>query len=119
MKRRLFPCRPNWPVFTLAIAAAWAAFFFPGPVWAAAQGVCAARETLVRHLAERFDESRRAVAIATTGAVLEVFVSPAGSWTVLATVPGGPTCAVAAGHDWEWQGRPGADPRLGSKARIG
>jgi hypothetical protein len=28
-------------------------------------------------------------------------VSPGGTWTIMMTVPGGPTCIVATGKQWE------------------
>ena len=35
-----------------------------------------------------------------TGSLLEVLTSPAGSWTIIVTVPGGPTCLVSSGEGW-------------------
>ncbi|MEW6450846.1 MAG: hypothetical protein AB1490_09375 [Pseudomonadota bacterium] len=35
------------------------------------------------------------------GRALEIYVGPAGSWTIIATTPEGVTCLVAVGEAWE------------------
>jgi hypothetical protein len=87
----------------------------PSPVRGAvlpAQAVCLPRAELARHLAERFGEAAVAAGLAADGAVLEVFATPDGdSWTIAVTVPGGPSCVVAVGR--QWQARP-ASPGPGA-----
>lgn len=56
---------------------------------------------MVRHLAERYGETRRGVGIM-SGAVTEVFASAeTGTWTIIVTRPDGVSCAVAAGEAWQ------------------
>lgn len=42
-----------------------------------------------------------AVAVTSRGRLLEVLVSPSGSWSLVLTAPGGRSCLVAAGSDWQ------------------
>ena len=62
---------------------------------------CTDRQVLVDYLAARFAEAPRFRALDGRGFIVEWLVSPAGSWTMLATLPDGPTCAVATGERWE------------------
>lgn len=95
-------------------AALWVAFSFAvddGAVNAARARVCAARDVLTRYLAKQFGERQVAVGVAAAGAVIEIFVSESGTWTILATVPGGPTCAVVAGEGWDASPLPSTGPK--------
>ena len=72
-------------------------FAFP----AAAQGPqCAAREAVIDRLATKYDEHPVSLGVTATGSLLEVLASPAGSWTIIVTIPGGPTCLVSTGDGW-------------------
>lgn len=63
---------------------------------------CSDRETMVRHLAEGWGESRRSVALDAGNSIVELFASPqTGTWTLTVTRPGGPTCMLASGHAFE------------------
>jgi hypothetical protein len=63
---------------------------------------CAAHDVVVERLAEGYGESRQSIAIAANNAIVEVFASAeTGTWTITITMPGGPTCLVAAGHSYE------------------
>ncbi|MGR3634441.1 MAG: hypothetical protein ACU0BK_00780 [Shimia sp.] len=67
-----------------------------------AQENCAARDTVLTQLAERYGETRQALGIAQQGAVIEVFASEiSGSWTITVTLPNGSTCLVASGQAYE------------------
>lgn len=68
---------------------------------AAAQELCAQRDELVKSLAEKYRENPAAVGQIDGNAVIEVFVSNAGSWTILATGTDGNSCVVSAGEGWE------------------
>lgn len=47
------------------------------------------------------------VQMGVSGRVLvEVWASPAGSFTVIFTLPGGPACVVLTGESWSASGRP-------------
>lgn len=80
-------------------AAAIAVLAVPGV--GQAQQPCASRDTMVGRLAAGYGETR--AGIGTSGAqVVELFVSAeTGSWTILVSRPGGPTCMAAAGENWE------------------
>lgn len=63
---------------------------------------CHAHETVVARLAERYGETRQSIGLAANNAVVEVFASlETGSWTITVTSPGGPTCLVASGHEFQ------------------
>ena len=61
---------------------------------------CGARETLLRALAEGYQERPVGRGVTSSGALFEVLAGPAGSWSVLVTVPGGQTCLVSSGEGW-------------------
>lgn len=63
--------------------------------------VCGARNVLVERLLSEFKENQQAVGTLHDSAILEVFVSNQGSWTILATGTDGRSCVLAAGQDWE------------------
>lgn len=63
---------------------------------------CADHDTMVRHLAEGWGESRQSVALDAGNSMVELFASPeTGTWTMTVTRPGGPTCMIASGHAFE------------------
>ncbi len=74
------------------------AAIFTGP--ARAQAICGARDPIVEKLRQVHDERRRVEAVTAAGTLMEIFVSPAGTWTVLITAPGGPSCLVSSGEGW-------------------
>jgi len=67
--------------------------------------VCGKRDDIVKSLADQFDERPQAVGLVDEDAVLEVFVSDSGSWTILATGTDGNSCLVSSGESWESQDR--------------
>lgn len=70
-------------------------------------GNCSDHETMVRHLAEGWGESRQSIALDASNAVVELFASPeTGTWTLTVTRPGGPTCMIASGHAFEMLAEP-------------
>ena len=62
---------------------------------------CAPRDTVVALLADRFGEDRHAIALAGETALVEIFTSDRGSWTITVTRAGGPTCILAAGEGFQ------------------
>jgi len=64
------------------------------------QQLCGERDHLVRQLDLKFDEKRTAFGLAVDGHLIEVFSSASGTWTILATYPGGPTCLLSSGDSW-------------------
>ena len=73
------------------------------PVTAEAQNNnCGPREKVLTTLAEKYQETRRSIGLATQGRVMEVFASEeSGSWTIIVTMPNGITCLVASGQAFE------------------
>ena len=68
---------------------------------ASAQTVCADHGDLLKHLADRYGEQPHSIAFTDQGNLVEVVVSPNGTWTILVTAPGRPSCIVATGKEWE------------------
>ena len=62
---------------------------------------CGDRTKIIAHIAKKFKEAPRAMAITGGNSFMEIFVSPAGTWTTLITEPAGRTCIVATGEGWE------------------
>jgi len=83
--------------FLVAIIAAAATVAAP----ARAQAVCGDRTEIIERLSNGHAESPQAIGLSADGAVFEVLASPGGSWTILITYPGRPTCVGAAGEGWE------------------
>ncbi len=67
----------------------------------AATDVCGARNVLVERLLSEFKENQAAVGTLHESAILEVFVSDQGTWTILATGTDGRSCVLAAGENFE------------------
>lgn len=68
---------------------------------ARAQFVCDTHDVLVLRLAEVFQEKQIGYGVVGNSAVIEVFVSASGTWTMLMTDVRGQSCIVAAGDGWE------------------
>lgn len=67
----------------------------------AAPIVCGERSEVIKTLAKAYKENPTAMGLAAGGGMLEVFSSPAGSWTILVTDVNGLSCIVSAGENWE------------------
>ena len=80
------------------LAALVAAFFVPN---AYAQTKCYEREALLKALEGQYGETITAMGIISGRAYLEIYTSQAGSWTIVATAPDGPSCVISAGEGWE------------------
>jgi len=63
--------------------------------------LCGNRAEIVRSLSEQFKEAPQAVGVVDKNAVLEIFVSPAGTWTIIATGTDGNSCLVSSGEGWD------------------
>ncbi len=67
-----------------------------------AQQVCAPHEKAALHIEEKFDEQVVGRGLTPDGkAMVELFVSESGSWTVLISDPSGRSCVVAGGESWQ------------------
>lgn len=67
---------------------------------AQAQSACAAHDEFAALLANKFGEQKIGFGIA-ANALVEIYVSHKGTFTMLITEPNGPSCIFAAGKDWE------------------
>ena len=66
-----------------------------------AQPVCALRDTVLAGLEKTYKEEPVAIGLASNGGVIEVIVSPSGSFTIILTRTNGISCVMAAGEAWE------------------
>ena len=65
------------------------------------QPICGQRDEIVKSLSEQFKERPQAVGVVDKNAVMEIFVSDAGSWTIIATGTDGNSCLVSSGEGWQ------------------
>lgn len=63
--------------------------------------ICGERESIVQSLTQQFKEEAQAVGVVDENAVLEIFVSDAGTWTIIATGTDGNSCLVSSGEGWD------------------
>ncbi len=82
-----------------ALSTALAITFLASP--SMAQAVCGKRTDIVNRLNTGFEEQRRSAGLAADGNLVEVFASKNGTWTIIYTKPGGLTCLVAVGDNWQ------------------
>ncbi len=73
---------------------------------AAAQAVCGSHQSISDKLKKSYTETPLSMGVTNGGGIVEVFVSPEGSWTLVVTQPNGMSCLIAAGLDWETLPRP-------------
>ena len=71
--------------------------------------ICGKRADILTGFASTYHEVRSAIGIADGGALIEVLVSPSGTWTMVVTKPGGVTCVIGTGRDWFTRPLPGTD----------
>lgn len=63
---------------------------------------CADRDRIVERLAAGYGETRQTVGIGSDNTLVEVFASlETGTWTIVVTTPGGPSCLVASGQAYQ------------------
>ena len=84
-----------------SFAAVLAAASFFGLSGEAAAMQCANHDNMAKTLTGKFKETRRAMGVVNSTAVMEIFMSPQGTWTVLVTNTSGMACIAASGEDWQ------------------
>lgn len=85
-----------------ALSLGFGALILATPQVRADPASCGPRAQVLAELAMRYGESRRAVGLASTEAVVELLASEtSGSWTITLTLPSGLTCLLAAGEAYE------------------
>jgi len=87
------------PLFAVT-AASFALGLTGAPATAAGQPICGAHDDVASGLEEQYAEIPSARGLATAGMMIEVFVSPEGTFTIVATRPDGTSCLLAAGEAW-------------------
>lgn len=80
-----------------ALLIGWTAF----PPEVQAQAVCGERAEVASNLAKGHSETPVSMGLASNGAVIEVFASDSGTFTIIMTLPTGVSCLMAAGEDWQ------------------
>jgi hypothetical protein len=86
----------------LACAFAMCSFALSATVFAQTpQQQCAPRGEVVKVLNAKYQESQRALGLINEKAMMEVYISPAGTWTMVVTNEAGIACVLAAGEAWD------------------
>ncbi len=86
------------PMFPIAVGLLSTAL----PALAAYGPTCGERATIIDRLGAEFEEATVAAGVDNGGRLVEVLASNDGAtWTILVTMPEGPTCLVAAGESWQ------------------
>jgi hypothetical protein len=62
---------------------------------------CGPHDRLVAALGHKFQEARQGIGLANEQVLVELFVSPKGTWTMTSTNVNGITCILASGEAWE------------------
>ena len=66
-----------------------------------AMNMCGKRDSIVGELEQHFQENVTAVGMVDDNAVVEIFVSDSGTWTIIATGTDGTSCVLSAGEGWQ------------------
>lgn len=82
------------------------------PKKAKAQQVCTMRADLVKMLGDKYKEQPSGQGLVGDRAMLEVYVSDRGTFTIVSSYPNGVACIVAAGNSWEAMERKKAETAL-------
>jgi hypothetical protein len=68
---------------------------------AAAALQCGKHDDVAKVLTAKFKETRRVMGVVNSTAVMEIFMSPQGTWTMLVTGTNGTSCITASGEEWQ------------------
>lgn len=90
--------RLSFTLAALALAGALTIAFWPRAAQAA---VCGSRDAIQKILSDRYQESSRGLGLVSDNGVVELYISDAGTWSILMTTIRGSTCIIAAGHTWQ------------------
>ena len=87
---------------SLSFAAAFATVSLVSvPGTAKAAPPCGNHKKIVDFLGSKFKESRRVMGVVNSTAVMEIFMSRQGTWTIVITDTNGKSCITAAGEEWQ------------------
>ena len=62
---------------------------------------CSSHDKIVDALGNKFKETRRVMGVVNSRAVMEIFMSPQGTWTMVITDTSGLSCITASGEEWQ------------------
>jgi hypothetical protein len=68
---------------------------------AAAAPQCGDHDKIVDVLGHKYKETRRIMGVVNSTAVMEMFMSAQGTWTMVITDTRGISCVTAAGEEWQ------------------
>ena len=88
-------------LLSLSLAVTGAAALPAPAALAQDENTCGPRSQIVDKLGSEFKERQQAVGYVNDKAVLELFVSGRGTWTLIATGTDGNSCLLSAGKDWD------------------
>jgi hypothetical protein len=87
---------------SLSLVAALAAISLVGIAGKAeAAPQCGNHDKIVEVLGDKFKETRRVMGVVNSTAVMEIFMSPQGTWTMVITDTRGISCITASGEEWQ------------------
>ena len=66
-----------------------------------AKELCGSRDDVVAHLDDEYGDKPTAVALASSGGIIQVLVGSDGAWTMVITRPSGVTCIIEFGEGWQ------------------
>jgi hypothetical protein len=90
------------PIRPSKFAAVFAAVWFLATANVAIAGMpCGNHDNIAKSLTDKFKEARRVMGVVNPEAVMEIFTSSQGTWTVLVTNTKGVSCIIAAGEAWQ------------------
>ena len=82
-----------------AVLTAVSLFTFTGEASAAMS--CGKHDVVAKALTTNYHETRHILGVVNAQMVMEIFISPKGTWTVLVTDTSGNTCITASGEEWQ------------------
>ena len=83
-----------------ALSSALACFIWP-TIKAHAQPQCNTRDSILKQLSDKYQETPVAAGVSHNGALVQVFTSKDGdTWTIVVTSPGGWSCLADSGGHW-------------------
>ncbi len=71
--------------------------------------ICGTRPDIIGQLAARYDEAPLGAGLIHNSGLVEVWVSEAGTFSVIVTSTQGRTCIIAAGHSWQERKAPAGE----------
>lgn len=87
---------------SLSLAAIFSAIWFAGIAGEAeAAPQCGDHDKIVDVLANKFKETRHVMGVVNSRAVMEIFLAPQGTWTMVITDTKGISCIAASGEAWQ------------------